>query len=212
LFYHVDGEQNEMIAIWGNNKKDGQCQNTLQQLEKLKTKNGWKMEMYHLFLRTIVRPSTLKAHPSIVYAMTVWPQLWHPPLGFSPLTTLCGLVEDAGHRFCTSENFNQIRIGPARAHLLCHVFSLSITLPCHVCLSLGIYQIQKVHDLYSSFVTMNMQYSNAFLHNQVAHLWAQNPLLNNFLCSLAHMEQTNPLLASNIHDGFSSWYTWLKNM
>jgi len=45
LFYHVDGEQNEMIAIWGNNKKDGQCQNTLWQLEKLKMKNGWKMEM-----------------------------------------------------------------------------------------------------------------------------------------------------------------------
>jgi len=38
----VDGEQNEMIAIWGNNKKDRQCQNTLWQLEKkkLKTKNG----------------------------------------------------------------------------------------------------------------------------------------------------------------------------
>ena len=34
-----------MIAIWGNNKQDGQCRNTLRQLEKLKTKNGWKMEM-----------------------------------------------------------------------------------------------------------------------------------------------------------------------
>jgi len=36
----VDGEQNEMIAIWGNNKKDRQHQNALWQLEKLKTKNG----------------------------------------------------------------------------------------------------------------------------------------------------------------------------
>ena len=35
------------------------------------------------------------------------PQLWYPPLGFAPLTTLCGLVEDAGHRLCTSESWVQ---------------------------------------------------------------------------------------------------------
>ena len=45
-FLPLVGEQNEMIAIWGNNKKDGQCQTALQQLEKLKTKNGWKMETH----------------------------------------------------------------------------------------------------------------------------------------------------------------------
>jgi len=51
-------------------------------------------------------------------------------------------------------------------------------------------------------------------NNQVARLWVQNLLLNNFLCSLAHMEQTtsNPLSASNIHDAFSSQYTWPKSM
>ena len=40
----MDGENNEVITIWGNNKKDGQRRNAIQQLEKLKTKNGWKME------------------------------------------------------------------------------------------------------------------------------------------------------------------------
>ena len=30
--------------------------------------------------------------------MTVWPQLWYPPLGFALLMTSCGLMEDTGHR------------------------------------------------------------------------------------------------------------------
>jgi len=67
---------------------------------------------------TIIRPSMLKAHPSIVYAMTIWPQLWHPPLGFSPLTTSCGLLEDAGHRLCTSESWVQQKALPL-ACLVC---------------------------------------------------------------------------------------------
>jgi len=61
---------------------------------------------------TIIRPLTLKAHPSIAYVMTVWPQLWHPPLGFSPLMTSCGLVEDAGHRLCTSKSWVQQKALP----------------------------------------------------------------------------------------------------
>jgi len=56
---------------------------------------------------TIIMSPTVKVHPSSVYAMTVWPQLWYSPLGSSPLTTLCGLVEDTGHRLCTSESWVQ---------------------------------------------------------------------------------------------------------
>jgi hypothetical protein len=63
-FCSLDGENKEVITIWGNNKKDGQRRNALRQLEKLKTKNGWKMETCQKRTRC---PFLKNGHFSVVF-------------------------------------------------------------------------------------------------------------------------------------------------